>query len=78
MFSSFYNWMKGLFGKAKEMTPVIKEGQDIVLGLTEIINDLQGKRYGEVVLDVRQLVVDVTEFAAEVEKFVNAAKAVKK
>lgn len=74
MFSSFYNWLKGLFGKANEMTPVIKEGQDIVAGLTEIINDLQGKRYGEVVLDVKQLVVDVTEFAAEVEKFINSVK----
>lgn len=73
---SIWSWITGKVVAVEEVQPVIKEGEDIVKDLMEIISDLKGKRFGEVVGDTKQIAKDVAEFAAEVEKIIGMLKPV--
>ncbi len=68
---SVWSWIKGKAQVVEQVKPVVKEGEDIVKDLMEIIADIKAGRYTEVVTDTKQIALDVAEFAAEVEKIMN-------
>jgi hypothetical protein len=71
---SWINWILSFFWKAPvvldEVKPLIKEGEEILQDLSDIVKNLRDSNYFGAVAEGQSLVNNVQEFVAELEKVV--------